>query len=541
MKNEKYLWVAIAAVILLAAVYFKYFYQPAIGIELSIVGTVNQPLYPYQRITLLINASNNGGNAINNMSVGIIINGNLTALYKVALPVGKQTTISYNYSPVAPGTYTISAVADPGRFYNLVDRSKATANESFVVSEADNASPSGFLPLHNISKITNENLTKGGYLVSVYIWNQYGISRFSLTGNKALDRFLNPLLNLTSYYISNIIVANAKYPENVSAYSLWIKGYLSPNIFSVAASAAGLKWSNITAGIGRVTLVKIADNMTFCSWYSKGWMKTLSYQGNITCADLLNETGLPHQPLSGGIARQFYEKTLIPNASPLGEFSGVENNATYAARLSLFNNASFIYASVANNTLKGDTCYGLVSSINNSHYCSSILYSGNFSLIRTTAYVDTYNLTVMSLVNTSVVSEQVPIAIHIIKGFNISGNYLQFQSGITNTCSFSNGFGCDNLTYNLNGTASFRIMNEMNESVNLKGVSCYNFGNPHPTPLNTILSKGNTTKITTGCYGVTGKLSGLQVAIDLHLKLLLNYSIANMTHLVNGTAFIPFG
>jgi hypothetical protein len=543
MKNEKYAWIAIVAAILLAAAYLKYFYQPVIGIELSMGGSVEQPLYPYQKITLLINASNNGGSVISNMSIGVLINGNLTTLYKVVLPVGKQTTISYNYSPVTPGHYTISAVADPGHFYNLADRSKAITNESFVVSKADTASPSVFLPAHNISGISSENLTKGGYLVSAYILNQYNISRFSLTGNKALDRFLNPILNLTSYYIENITTANANYPDGSSAYSVWIKGYLSPNIFSVAASAAGLKWSNVTTGAGTVTLVRITNNTTFCSWYSGGWMKTLSYQGNATCAYLLNETGLPHQTLSEGVASQFYEKTLIPNASQLGEFGGSENDVSYAARLSLFNNASFVYASIANNTPEDGTCYGIISSVNNSHYCSSYILPnsgkiGNFSLIRTTAYVNTYNLTVMSLVNTSTALEQVPVAIGMIKRFNISGSYLQFESGIVNTCSFGSDFGCGNITYS-NGTISFRITNKMNESVVLNGISCYTLGSLIATPLNTTLPKGNATNVGTSCYGTAGKLSG--VALGLNLKLLLNYSKANVAHLVNGTAFIPFG
>ncbi|MGA3020437.1 MAG: CARDB domain-containing protein [Candidatus Micrarchaeales archaeon] len=543
MLNEKYLWVIIAAVILLAAVYFRYFYQPTIGIELSIGGRVEQPLYPYQKVMLLINASNNGSSAISNMSIGVIVNGNLSTLYKVTLPVGKQTTISYNYSPVTTGNFTISAVADPGRLYNLADRSKAIANMNFAVSKADKPNPLDFLPSHNISEIASENLTRGGYLISAYIWNQYNLTRFSLTGSRELNMFLLPILNLTSYYINNITIANAKYSGNAGVYSLWIKGYLSPNIFSVAASAAGLRWSNVTTGIGRVTSVRITNNTTFCSWYSGGWMKTLSYQGNRTCTDLLNETDLQHQPLSGGIGKQLYEKTLIPNASSLGNFSGIGNNITYAARLLLFNNASFIYASVANNTLKNATCFGVISSINNSHYCSSYVFPqsgkiGAFSLIRTTAYVNTYNLTVMSLVNTSAVLTQVPIAVDAIKNFNISGNYLQFKSGITNTCSLGSNFGCENLTY-LNGIISFKITNKMNESVGLREISCYTFRSLFATTLSTSLSKGNATNITADCYGVAGKLSG--VALGLNLKLLLNYSEANMTHLVNGTAFIPFG
>jgi hypothetical protein len=544
MKNEVYVWMLIIVAIVSVALYARYFYQPAVSIALAMNANVPSQFYPYQKATVNIDVFNNGSSVISNMSIGIVVNENLTTLYKVTLPVGKQTSLSYNYSPLTPGTYAIKAVADPGRLYNIADRDRSQASVQITVLGAQNATPGDMLPPRNAIALHAENLTRGGYLLSTYLYDQYNVSNIGISDNGYLNGFLTPVLNLTSYYIKNISITNADYENGTSAQSIWIKGYLAPNIFSVAASASGLRWKNYTADSTTVTLVNVGGNATFCSWYSGGWLKTLSYAGGKgTCMDVFNGTESAGPILPGGISNALSDKISIANASELGSYSGIGKNGAYAARSSFFNNASFIYASIMNNTLQSDTCYGIISIFNGTYYCSTYLMpkSGGIqalSLIRTTTFFSKYNLTVMSLVNTSLALREVPETIALMKGFNITGTSLVLKSGITNVCSFDDTFGCGNVSYS-DGTVTFRATNRLNQTLRLDNAECYTLGSVIPLPVNITLEPMQSTDISTACYGLSGKLSGF--ALNLHLKLALNYSVANLTNKVLGSAFIPIG
>ena len=114
MNREIYVWLVVILAVAFAGLYLRYFYQAQIGIELSLNTTgLNTSLYPYQRFSLPIVVSNTGGGAIENLSLGVFINGNLTVPYKVTLPQGKQAIIRYNYTPSTPGAYNIMVSADP--------------------------------------------------------------------------------------------------------------------------------------------------------------------------------------------------------------------------------------------------------------------------------------------------------------------------------------------------------------------------------------------------------------------------------------------
>jgi hypothetical protein len=542
MKREVYLWVLLFVAIVLVALCFRYFYQLPINIELSMSNTAaNSILYPYQKVILPILIYNNGGSNIKNMSIGIIINNNLTTLYKITLPAGKQTTVSFNYTPNAPGTYNITAIADPSKLYDIIDREKSLSNIVLFVETPENATPYKLLQAKNLTSLQTINLGRGGYLVNVYINNEYNISDFAIVSNKAINKLLSPILNLTSYYITNITVSNAKYANNSSACSMWIRGYISPSIISIAANASGLYSNNISTTFGNMTFVKVSNKTTLCSWYSGGWLKVFAYVGNATCYQAINssKTGA----ISGIAQNNFYKRLLLKNSSILSNYTETNGNVNYAAILSLLNSSSFIYAKIANNTPTNNTCYGIIDKVNNTYYCSSYILPiskqiTGLSLIRTTAYVNTYNLTVISLSNTTRVLEQVPININTIENFNISGRSLAFVSGLINTCSFNESFPCSDVTFR-NGTIAFRIINNMSKSVRLNSLRCYTYGSSNSTSLNTTLNAGNGISITAPCYSYGGEITG--VALNLHLNLLLNYSVLNKTQTLVGSAHILFG
>ncbi|MCL5239580.1 MAG: hypothetical protein M1286_03895 [Candidatus Marsarchaeota archaeon] len=546
MKREIYLWVALVLVIAAAALYVRYFYQSTISVAIGISPASNATIYPYQKAAFTINIFNNGSSAIENMSLGILVNGNLSTLYKATLPAGKESSIAYNYSPTEAGNYTIQVVADPGKLYAIADRSQASASASVDVVAAENATPSALLPKENITSFRQASLTNGAYLLGTYLFDQFNVSGFTLTGNGQIDSFLKPVLNLTSYYIKNISVAEATYSTNASqAYSVWIKGYLSPNIFAAATFGSSLSTTNVTTSAGDVTFIKMLNDTTFCGWYSGGWIKILAEENGQSCYLIINATAANKSEIhSGGLGNEFGSRLSIANATLLGNYSSTSGTGDSLARLSLINNSSFVYDTISNvSGPRNPSCIGLIRNVGNTSYCSTYIFAKSkrldgIALIRTTAYVGAYNLTAFSLINASSAISQVYSAASMLQSLNVTGVSLAFKSGIVNTCAFNNSFSCSNMTYN-NGTATFRITNNMSSTAVLNSVKCYINAGVFPVPLNATLAAGESYNITTHCYNVTTPLSG--ISLNLHLGLSLNYTSSNSTSTLAGSAFIPLG
>jgi hypothetical protein len=545
MKREIYLWLLVIVVIVGIALYFRLFYQPVISISLGISSQTPATLYPYQKAQLRITVFNNGSSGVNNMSLGVTVNGNLTTLYKVMLPAGKQTMIAFNYSPTSAGAYAIEVVADPGKFYNIANRSAAQASYSLTVVAAENAMPSSMLPKQNILSFKSSSLNGGGYLISAYLSDRYGISRLALTSNPALDRFLEPVLNLTSYYIKNVSVAQATYNDNSSAYAIWIRGFVAPNIFSVATSGSSLSTTNVSTRAGTVTYIKLLNNTSFCSWYAGGWIKILAAYNGSGCTMFVNETANASSQVElPGLNSMFGSRfAAIKNSSSIGNYSGISGSGDYVGRLLFFRNSSFVYAGIENTTYRNSTCYGVLSLENGTSYCSTYLFSksqqiGNLSLIRTTAYKGAYNISAFTLVNTSLALAIVPAVVGALQSLNVSGNSLLYKSGIVNSCTFNASFPCSNMSY-LNGVATFSLLNNMHSAVKLNSVECYTTGGALPSMMNKTIQSGNSLSISVPCFNLTSQLGGL--ALGLHLNLALNYSRSNVTQVLTGSAFVPFG
>jgi hypothetical protein len=545
MKREICFWILLIVVIAAAALYFRYFYQQPISMELQMsnpgAGSVS---YPYQNTQLPISIYNNGGSPIRNMSIGIFVNGNLTALYKITLPAGKQTSIPFNYTAVEPGTYNITAVADPAKVYDVADRENATSGAVLSVTRPTNATQYMLIPSNGLLSRADLNLSRSGYAVDAYLYDTYNVSAFAMVSNQQINSFLEPILNLTAAYINNIHASTAKYGNGDRAYSIWISGYLSPSIFATAAQEHSLSTTAFLGGLGNVTIIKISNGTTFCSWYSGGWNKILAYSGSMTCYQALNESAAMRQ--NGTIATPTANQLGIAGASLLANYAGVSGATNYAATLSLLGNSSFVYARISNHTAVNNVCYGLTESVNGISFCSTYLIpvsgkiGGENSLMKTTAYVGTLNLTTISLFNSSLLSQQVATNVGVIRGFNISGAPIAFQSGLVNGCSFNSSFPCTNVSFS-NGTIRFALRNGMSKSIKLNGLSCYATTVPNPTSIsvNQVIAAGATYNALLPCYNYLGKING--IAYNLNLGLGLNYSVANVTHAITGNAFILLG
>ncbi len=543
MKNEIYFWVAVVVIVAIAALLFRYLYQPSIDIGIGVHGSIPAHLYPYQKVVLSILAANNGTAAIENMSLGVFVNGNLSTLYKVTLPAGKQTTIYYNYSPTEPGAYNILVEADPAKVYDIADRQSSFGSISFSANASTPAAPWVILP-GNYTYSSGRFLSAGGYAISGYIYDNYGASRFDALPTGQAGTFIEPVLNLTYNYIKNMSIAEAQY-GNYSAYSLWLKGYLAPGIFAVAARGANLTATSANSTVGNVTLIDMRNGTSFCSWYSQGWLKVLTVSSNtVGCMSLINASAELNTPAPANNISAMFGDSLAPsNTTLLGAFNGTDYMGSYAASLYVLNNASFISEAITKQNTNSNLCYGVLGAYDNVSYCSTYIVPssgklGSTALIETTAYKGGYNISALSLVNASAVLDQVSVAEGLLGRINVSGPSVAFLSGISSTCSLGSAFGCSNLTYD-NGTVSVTIRSMLNESARINSAGCYKFANIYPTPENKTLAPGALMALSLRCYNMTTPISG--VALNLHTNLGINYTIGSSTVDDVGSAFIPFG
>ncbi len=566
MKKEIYAWIVIILVILSVALYVRLFYQPTISLVLSTNASETQQLFPYQKVVLGVSVLNNGDTPIDNMSIGVLINGNVTTLYKIILPAGKETEIVYNYSPSAAGNYNLSFVADPGKLYDIADRARSQVSVVLDVVEPQNASAYSLLPAANITSLEYAEMNSPGYAVSSVVAGEYGFKLFNLTDNTQLNGFLSPIFNVTIDYIKNVSIAKASYSDGLKMYSIWIRGYLAPDIFALSTSAlAGIKPVQTVTNAGNTTFIEFGNYTTFCSVYSGGWLKALAVVGNETCVSALNSTAQTVATPPATVGALHPNSTLLQSLSDIGLYSGYQiyqnssscSNGTtacpptkelYSGVLLAANITplSFVYAGVWNNSLvpESNTCFGVPTNVSGTNYCSTFIFPtsgkiGNVSLIRTTAFVNSYNISAFSFVNTSHAIDQVPVAVAILKTFNISGASVPFAYGFVNTCSFNDSFSCSNLTF-VNGTVGFKLEDNMSKSVQLNSISCYSDAlTTLQMPLNISLASGESNTLQTGCYSIVGKITGVPIGLRLNLR--LNYTVTNSTYTLIGNASIPFG
>ena len=125
MKDEIYVWIAIVVAIVSVAVYLRILYQPPISLSLSSSAILPSRLYPFEVVKLPVTVSNTGSIGIENLGIGIFVNGRLDSIYRVTLPPGKQVSFAYNFSAISPGNYSIEIIADPAKLYPISDRSAA--------------------------------------------------------------------------------------------------------------------------------------------------------------------------------------------------------------------------------------------------------------------------------------------------------------------------------------------------------------------------------------------------------------------------------
>ncbi len=532
-----YLWIVLIAAIVGVTLYFRFLYQPAVSLVLT--GPSNMSLYPYQLAVIPIKVLNNGNTPVRNMSIGVYVNSTLNTLYRVTLPPGKFVFLNFTYVPLFNSTFRIEAVADPGRLYDIIDRPLAKSLTYLYVMPVEKPNVYTMLPSGNIISEKIEQLNSGGYALASYLNATYGLNDIKLSNNTYFNNFLDSILQYVLTDVKSLASASATYSNGTSAYSVWLMGFISPNLTNTAALINGLKAENLNASGRNITLVYFPNGTTLCSYYSKGWLKILM----ITHGNCTSELAAKHT--NSSMLSSFYTKTAIANAIALGNYSLVTPLGERAGSFALFDNASFLYSSISSNALAYESpiCYGLLTNASNVSYCSQYIFPknntfiGTNALIRTTAYIDNYNLSVFSLLNESYLLSQVPINIGIINGFGIKGESARFSSGITNTCTFNSTFACFNVSF-FNSSLRFQIRN-LNSTLHIVNASCYLLPPYKPKQLNITVLKNQTADLEVPCYDLGNSITGL--ALNLRLYVSIGYTMNSAAHEITGRAYIPIG
>ena len=522
--KERYLWAAFFIAVIVISLYFRLYYQAPISLNISMPSYNTTKVYPYQQVSIPITISNTGSSSFSNLTFGLYINGNVSTVYKASIPGSKQALMHFNFTPKSAGTYKISFIADPSKLYNIINRRTARANTTITVSPQQAAAPYANFNKGALGVDTFE-LSPLGFAVSTFLVNNFSTTRFSLTTSTNVDNFIYPAVDVYMPYIKKIAVAHAYY-TNYSLASIWISGYINPDSLDQVAIGKGI---NVTLS-GNVSLIKLGNSTTACSWYSGGWTKVLiSILGN-SCLSYLNKT-------SAFNYSALYNTLNDKNTSILN-YSGYISNLTYSGDI-LYKNKTFLYQSLMHGG-KGvnfsNTCYGNILNISNTSYCSTNLISGNFMLSKVTKLIGNYNVSVWALTNTSNIEQGSSYALGLAEAYNLTGNKTVFVSAFVNKCYLEASLPCSSPAFNYNNiTISFS--NDFNEPVTINTLGCFLAGNYTPSELGLTVAPGKSASISATCYNNGATLSGI-VPLGLEFSLVLNYTVGGKTATSQGYAYI---
>ncbi len=540
-------WVIFTAIVIVAALALRFYSNQQLGVYLNVSSITGNTVFPYQQLTFYVSVGNTGGSTISELPIEVLVNGNATTNYRVSIPVGKSTMFAFNYTPKKAGNYSIDVIADPGKLYNLADRSYSRANTTLSVFQAAKAQPSTYVSANGAVSFGMERLNGAGIKLSGFAAYNYQVYKPFVFSEEA--PLVGSIINLTSDYLVNSSTAYAYYPNGASIYSTWLQGYLSPSIFEVASSAHNLVFSNVSISDMSIGMTKLSNTSTMCSWYEGGWFKILVYTNvtSSTCASILNST-------TGKNANQSVWKTLYN--SSVSSFNFTAANYTELGSFAFSNHSSVMNGSIVSNSsavvmaflsdYKGSyvPCYGVIATIANNSFCNTYLLPStqsnatSVSLIRTMELVNGKNASVLTLVNSSQVFAVLPTAYSIINHMHLNGTSYAFKNGFASTCSFASMFNCTGIAL-YNGNITFTVHNLLNSSVFVNKAVCArggSFTESNFVGSNVLVKAHENATIITTCYENNTVVTGIPVGMSVLLG--LNYTAENTTGMVYGTAVL---
>ncbi|MDE1768767.1 MAG: hypothetical protein KGH64_03915 [Candidatus Micrarchaeota archaeon] len=522
--KEIYIWIAFFIIVMAAAAYIRYFYQPGISVSVKFLNSSNAQFYPYENIANPISVQNTGSATIYNMSFGLYMDGNLSRIYRISIPPGKAATVNFNFTPSQTGTYNFRFVADPSSLYNIQNRNAAQSTLSVSVASAQAPMPYALFNKTGLLGEDSYNMSSLGFNFAYYLANDAGSSQFLLTPSHAMNSFLYPALGVFVNYgaIKSISLAHAYY-KNYSLVSAWVSGLVNPYSFKEAAIGQGL---NVTS-IGNVTVVNVNKSSSICIWYSKGWTKSLGSLGGGSCAQYI-------RPSSFYSLNATYGSRFESGNTVIYNYTGFYGNSIYVGQWSVLPSRYLLFQSIAKGSNFTNVCEGNIQVVYNTSYCNTYyLEPHNAIIVKTNALVGMYNLTAWIVTNNTGLANISDSNMKRIRNFNVTGQSAQFVSGFVNTCTINNYIGCYGSNWNYS-KLTIGLINGYNSSISLESISCYTSGTPVLKTLNTTIPSGQYATITTPCYQNGTALYGVALGLNVYLGLV--YQENGNTMVANGEA-----
>ncbi len=544
MEKIDYIIAVIAIVAIGSGIYIWQFYSPQINASVKFLSgqSSTAAIYPYENVALPIVINNTGSVAIQNVSLEISQNGGLASYYKVTIPVTKETILYYNFTPAGAGSYNISAELDPAHVYNIGNRQNVKSNVDVVVRPLQPDQPYTLLPKGNYTQRSSLYSTPLGFEVAKFLAGPYNLSVTGTSQETGFDSVFVPFFNVTGSYMKNISIEYARYPDGSYAYSLWFDGYLTPGIMNTVLEGYS-SYHNNDLSISKaqfqgfnVTVALFGNDSSLCSWYAGGWNKNLFYHGGASCYSVIaNASG--SQTTGVNVMRLGNNFVGTQNFAELANFSEKTANAFSYGNI-LLSSAGISVPIVSSKAQSHPVCYGLINLLNNTYYCTYYVSDNTQKIAAVSlvnSYFDTkqYNLSVLGLFNTSRILSSIPLSLDILNGYNLSKNAVNFTSGLNDSCSFGNVFKCANVTF-ANSTIKFDFKSNVTLTVN--NLNCFEYPPGKANVLHETEIANHTLRISAPCYNGTSTISG--IPLNLFLKLKLNFTEANQTGYINGTAYI---
>lgn len=538
MNREVYLWIVFFVVVAAVALFIRFYYQPALEISVSAPSNFSAgTVYQFQKVQVPIIVKNTGSAPIENMNLGFYVNGNNTEIYKVTLPKGSSTTILYNYTPGSAGTYNVSVIADPDKLYNIGNRQTSRYSLTLTVLNTSAAEPYSLLPNY-YSSYGSYDLNSYGAVLAPYFYTNFSMARVEISQIASANNLLYPLFELVGKYIDHVSAAYAGYSDG-SVYSIWISGYIAPNLIDEAALARNLPTANYTISGKQVTFVSLDNQTGMCSWESGGWTKILIANRSLNCTKILtlNSSSLVQAAVPSSLI------TVLPNDTgvSIGNFTAQNGNVYEAGRLFLLNGSSVLAYAETNNTGSNNVCNGVITVQNGTNYCSTYFSPrpydiGPYSLVATKKFVGQLNASVFSFINSSAVNQQIQSNIGILSTYRLNSTSRFFIPGFFDACEFNATIGCSNVTFS-NSTIGLDIRDNFSEALTLNSISCFEEGPGKTQAINVTIQPNESTHIgDLACYNMNGSITG--IPLNLYLNLPLNYTLLNSTSTAGGAAYI---
>lgn len=452
-------------------------------------------VYPYQTAYLQITVTNKGSQALQSFPVVFYIDGNLSNSYKVSLGAGKNTTINTTYTYLEPGSYTFTAVGDPGMLFPVSDRNATKSEVTVNVTDPQYPDIYSSIPNDNISYTQSFSIDQTGVTFFPFFATNYNLT--IVNGLFGIDKLtFEKFFQDFGGYIGQINGAYVKYDSNTTAYIMWIQGTATPQEIESFFQSYGFSQKVYTSNNTQVLFTRVSSNQSACTYYSEGWIRMVVYDNHSTsntCQNVLsfskaNSTesvvlldALKNNP---NVTKDLRNLTLR-NSTPIGYSVVYSGNSVTSINFEK-NSAGWLNINLVSNqtTIKNnETCYGLIYTENDVQICSVYIFaaSGNIyqssgeALLNTTTSTKNMQFGIYTLLNQSYVGEGSQLADTQLAGLPFNSNTLIWASPFFNSCNFfNNTIGCTKRpSFNYtSSTAMLNITNNQTSPITLTTLSC---------------------------------------------------------------------